>query len=170
MDTRRSTVTDWWPETAGPGPHVASSPEQYKAAEGAYHLVCSYWRALADDDDATISAILLPTLLARFVGPGSGPATRIREGLGLTVAECRLIGPSTVVRFDSQGSFLLLCMKHRTGLGVDQYDKPALVKAWPMVVLESSGGWRMMGPTDASTAPATVGLIDVIPESDLPTA
>jgi hypothetical protein len=160
-------VSDWWPESAGPGPHSASSPEQYRAAETAFNLVGAYWVALGADDDETIRAVLLPETLARFVDVQSGPAQRVREFLGLSIEQCRGIGCSNVVRFDGNGAFLVLSMEPR-GFGIELIDEPQLRRVWPMVVVPFGDGWRIRGITDASTGPATVGLIDIVPASDRP--
>jgi hypothetical protein len=152
------------------GPHVADSPEQYAAAEKALTLVGYMWAALQIDDDQLITEVLLPDTLARLGNSDLRPAARVRQALGLTQEACRAIGCALSIRALADGSFVVLCFQEIPGFGgIQGYgDGRKTVRAWALLIAEVEGRWWIVGRQDGSPGHRVVGLIDVIPLSDLP--
>jgi hypothetical protein len=153
------------------GPHLADSPEQYAAAANALTLVGYMWAALQIDDDQMIVEVLLPEILARLGNYELRPAARVREALGMTQEACRAIGCALSVRVLADGSFLVLCFQEIPGFGgIQEYgDGRKTVRAWALLIAEVEGRWWIVGRQDGGPRHRVVGLIDVIPPSELPT-
>ena len=152
------------------GPHVADSPEQYAAAENALTLVGHMWAGMQIDDDQMLVDVLLPDTLARLGNYELRPSARLREALGLTMEACRFIGCALAIRVLADGSFAVLCLQEAPGFGgIQEYgDGRKTVRAWALLIAKVEGRWWIVGRQDGRPEHRVVGLIDVIPLSDLP--
>ena len=153
------------------GPHVADLPEQYAAAENALSLVGYMWGGMQIDDDQMIVDVVLPDTLARLGDYRLRPAARLREALGLTREACRFIGCALAIRVLADGSFVVLCLQEVPGFGaIQEYgDGSKILRAWALLIAKVEGRWWIVGRQDGRPEHRVVGLIDVIPPSDLPT-
>jgi hypothetical protein len=153
------------------GPHVADSPEQYAAAANALTLVGYMWAALQIDDDQMIVDVLLPETLAGLGNYEPRPAARLREALGMTRETCGVMGCDLTVRVLADGSFLVLCFPIRPGFGsIQEYTYGLTTVTGRAVLVAHVGGrWRIVGHRDRGPEQRVVGLVDVIPPSELPT-
>ena len=154
----------------GDRPNVAESPEQYAAAANALTLVGYMWDALTNDDDQVIVEVLLPEALARLGRNELRPAARLREAVGVTRETCALMGCALTVRVLADGSFLVLCFEMSPGFGGIQEVSNGLTtptsRAVPVAWV--GGRWWIVGRQDGRPEHRVVGLIDVIPPSELP--
>jgi len=154
----------------GERPNVAESPEQYAAAANALMLVGYMWDALTNDDDQMIVEVLLPEALARLGHNELRPAARLREAVGLSRETCALMGCALTVRVLADGSFLVLCFEMSPGFGGIQEVTNGLTtptgRAVPVAWV--GGRWCIVGSRDHGPGHRVVGLIDVIPPSELP--
>jgi hypothetical protein len=152
------------------GPHVADSPEQYAAAANALALVGFMWGALLTDDDQTIVKVILPETLARLGDYQLRPAARVREVLGVSKETCRVMGCASTVRVLADGSFVVLSVKLKAGFGgIDEYtDGLTAVRGWVLLIAKVQGRWWIAGHPYRGPGHQVVGLIDVIPPSELP--
>ena len=168
-DVPREEAVDYGLEIEGPD--VADSPEQYEAAANALSLVGYMWAGLQIDDDQMIVDVLLPDTLARLGNYELRPAARVREAFGLTQEACRAIGCALSIRVLADGSFVVLCFQEIPGFGgIQEYgDGHKTVRAWALLIAEVEGRWWIVGRQDGGPGHRVVGLINVIPPSELPT-
>jgi hypothetical protein len=88
----------------------------------------------------------------------------------MTQEACRAIGCALSVRVLADGSFVVLCFQMRPGFGgMQEYgDGQTTVRGWALLIAQVEGRWWIVGRQDGRPEHRVVGLIDVIPLSDLP--
>ena len=114
----------------------ASSPDFPIAdAVAAHALVRPWWRALAEDDDGAVLKLNHPGSLN---DPGSGLASRLRDGLGVSVEQCAAMGVFNTVSVLDDGGWAFRCKT-----GVRSYERPSLSRKNGAVDTSGSGarGW-----------------------------
>ena len=120
-------------------------------AVAAHALVRPWWRALAEDDDGAIRRLNHPGSLH---DPGSGLASRLRDGLGVSVEQCAAMGVFNTVSVLDDGGWAFRCKT-----GVRSYERPSLsrkngaedtsssaARGWLIRVDKvEDGSWRVWG-------------------------
>jgi hypothetical protein len=111
---------------------AAPSSDDFPIADAvaAHALVRPWWRALAEDDDGAVRRLNHPRALD---DASIGLASRLRDGLGVSVEQCAAMGVFNTVSVLGDGGWAFRCKT-----GVRSYERPSLSRK--ATVGESTGG------------------------------
>jgi hypothetical protein len=138
-------------------------------ARAAYDVLQEVWRALADDDEATLERVSFPASRQLWGFPAGGLADGLRSAMGVTQDQCRSMGTSHTVRVLGADDLGFFCKTIPWGgpevLGAHG---PERVFGWSIVMHRSDGLWLLWGAASDEEMRAAAEQVE-IPAPEDPT-